>query len=318
MYDVFYSGTKPNLFAHEQYAASLEETEALAQTRCYWFLSDNDYTAFDFGWVPTPHDVYRLHVWFVGVGKTYFVNRHAPVNLEKFHTVETDVSMGYDIFFISYNEPNAEQNWNSLSYRFPMARRINKVKGIVNAHKVAALQSNTTMFYVVDADAIVDVAFNFDFVAPPWDEDSVYVWHSRNPINDLEYGYGGVKLLPRQTVLDLKSKHGDMTTSISEKFNVIPLVSNITAFNTDPFSTWKSAFRECVKLSSGLIARQVDYETKHRLDVWCTTGSDKLYGEWAIRGANDGREIGSNKNANLSSINDFDWLKVYYDQKYND
>ena len=30
-------------------------------------------------------------------------------------------------------------------------------------------------------------------------------------------------------------------------------VSNITAFNTDPFNTWRSAFRECTKLASAII-----------------------------------------------------------------
>jgi phosphoribosylpyrophosphate synthetase len=43
-------------------------------------------------------------------------------------------------------------------------------------------------------------------------------------------------------------------------------VSNITAFNTDPYSTWKSAFRECVKLSSKIIDRQ-DFEGKDILIV---------------------------------------------------
>ena len=48
----------------------------------------------------------------------------------------------------------------------------------------------------------------------------------------------------------------DMTTSISPKFKLMQDVSNITAFNVDEFSTWRSAFRECCKLASAVIDRQ--------------------------------------------------------------
>ena len=42
-------------------------------------------------------------------------------------------------------------------------------------------------------------------------------------------------------------------TSIRNKFRAMPEVSNTTNFNTSPFETWKSAFRECCKLSSKII-----------------------------------------------------------------
>ena len=46
-------------------------------------------------------------------------------------------------------------------------------------------------------------------------------------------------------------------------------ISNTSRFNSTPFNTWKSAFRECVKLSSKVIDRQDNKETEARLDVWC-------------------------------------------------
>ena len=67
---------------------------------------------------------------------------------------------------------------------------------------------------------------------------------------DLVYGYGGVKLFPRKLTIDMDTTNADMTTSISQYFIAMPEVANITAFNTDAFSTWRSAFRECAKLSS--------------------------------------------------------------------
>jgi hypothetical protein len=95
-------------------------------------------------------------------------------------------------------------------------------------------------------------------------------------------------------------------------------VSNITAFNTDPLNTWKSAFRECCKLSSKVIDRQNETETNARLEVWCTSGKDKPYGNFAIDGAIAGAEYGNANRDNLEAlkkINDFDWLKVQFEQR---
>jgi len=107
----------------------------------------------------------------------------------------------------------------------------------------------------------------------------------------------------------------DMTTSISNRFRAMEQVSNITAFNSDPFSAWKSAFRECVKLSSRVIDRQEDQETEKRLDAWCTLGANRPYGDFAMDGAQQGKKYGEqNKNnpAQLKLINDFDWLQKYF------
>jgi hypothetical protein len=106
-----------------------------------------------------------------------------------------------------------------------------------------------------------------------------------------------------------------MTTSISSKFIAVSGVSNITAFNSDEFSAWRSAFRECAKLSSKLIDKQVNTETEERLEVWCSTGADRPYGEWALKGAQAGREYGEEHKGNsqaLKKINDYEWLREKY------
>jgi hypothetical protein len=215
----------------------------------------------------------------------------------------------YDIVLISYNESNADLNYKKLISRFKYARRIHGVKGIHQAHIMAAKLALTEMFYVVDGDA--DVFDSFDFSFTTKDTDYVYVWRSKNPINDLEYGYGGVKLLPRMATINMDTTKPDMTTSISTKFKPMLEVSYITAFNTDAFSTWRSAFRECVKLSSKVIDRQKSDETNRRLETWKTVGKDRPFGEYAILGAIQGEEYGLlNKNnlSELKKINDFDWL----------
>jgi hypothetical protein len=212
----------------------------------------------------------------------------------------------FDIVFISYNEPNAEENLFKLKERFPLVKHVHGVTGIHQAHIAAAKRSFSPMFWVVDGDAEVLDTFNFDHKVVKEEYDIVHVWRSRNPINGLEYGYGGVKLLPKMLTLKVDISSTDMTTSISPRFKAMEQVSNITAFNTDPFSTWRSAFRECTKL-----AVLNNEESTIRLNTWCTVSSGE-YSEFAIAGALAGRAYGeknaSNKEA-LCKINDFSWLQ---------
>jgi hypothetical protein len=220
--------------------------------------------------------------------------------------------MRYDIIFISYNEPQADENFARLKARFPYAQRVQGIKGIHQAHIAAAKKAFTKMFWVVDADAQILDTFNFDHVVSEYDLENVHVWRSRNPINDLEYGYGGVKLLPKSLTQNMDTSKPDMTTSISLLFKAMSEISNITAFNVDAFNTWKSAFRECVKLASKTIDRQDDTDTNYRLNVWCTRGLDRPFGREAIEGAVQGKQYGlENKDNNkaLKMINDFDWLR---------
>ncbi len=219
----------------------------------------------------------------------------------------------YDIVFISYQEPSADENYAALKERFPMAKRVHGVKGIHQAHITAAKKCFTKMFWIVDGDAVIENTFNFDYEVPQHQLDHVHVWRAKNPINGLVYGYGGVKLFPRLLTKNMDTSKPDMTTSISEKFIAVQEVANITAFNTDPFETWKGAFRECTKLSSKIIDRQKNNETEQRLETWCTIGEDNPYGSYAIAGARAGREFGISNRSNISLINDFDWLK----EKYN-
>ena len=179
------------------------------------------------------------------------------------------------------------------------------------------------MFWVVDADAELVDDFNFEIeYIPHYDAGNrleqtsmVHVWASQNPINDLVYGYGGVKLLPTKLTLEMDTESVDMTTSISKKFKAVNQISNISAFNVDEFSTWRSAFRECVKLSSRVIARNNEEETARYLDAWMNAGSDRPFGEYSKGGASAGNWYGEtfkdDKTA-LAKINDYTWLEAEF------
>ena len=218
----------------------------------------------------------------------------------------------FDVVFISYNEPNAEANWYRLLEKFPKALRVKNVKGIFEAHKRAAEIARTPMFYVVDGDAEILDSFKFDFQPNIFDMDCVHLWTSRNPVNGLEYGYGGIKLFPRQLLLDATTWTVDLTTGLG-KLKLVDKVSNMTAFNTDAFNTWRSAFRECAKL-----AASNDPAAEERLTTWCNHATGEFKFE-ALCGAQAGRMYGMANICDvdqLKTINDYEWMKNEFNKFY--
>jgi hypothetical protein len=353
MYDIFYSCKEKNqiyldlkkrfpLLRVSKYDKSPFDSFINAQqksfTNFFWVI-DEDFQineSFNFEYEIEEWDQTYVHI-FKNKDGTYGDGIHLiPKNYqisEKeieygvfLNTKEIDITAGtylspdigpFDIIFISYNEPNADENFERLKARFPYAQRIHGIKGIHNAHLEAARLSKTKMFWVVDGDAVIEEDFDFERDIPKWSKNTVYVYRSKNPVNDLIYGYGGVKFLPKGLVLAMDVHTVDMTTSISRRFESIPKLSNITFFNTDPFNTWRSAFRECVKLSSKVINNQYDPLTEEWLDTWCNKGIDKPFGEYSIKGALAGREFGT-KHADdkdmLKKINDWEWLENEFRQ----
>ncbi len=218
----------------------------------------------------------------------------------------------FDIIFMSYQEPNADETWQRLVDRFPWARRVHGVKGLVNAHIECAKISRTSMYWHVEADTLVKEDFNFTYRPDKWNRDVVHVWRAENPVNGLTYGNNGIKLFPTDKVLALEGKKvTDFTTSVSDKFKAVQVVASTVSADTDPFNTWKSAFREAVKLQSGLIDRQKQDESLKRLEAWCTVGNGN-FGHSSIEGARQGKQYVLD-GGDVTKINDFVWLKEMYD-----
>lgn len=223
----------------------------------------------------------------------------------------------YDIFFISFDEPNADENWNNLKIRFPRANRVHGIKGINNAHAVCASQSLTKMFWTVDADTVVDSDFAFDYAVMPWDEKYLHVWYSRNPVNSLEYGYGSIKLWPCAVAKKKPNNWLDFTTTVG-KIKIIDRTVSTTNFNTDPFNAWKSGFREAVKLTAAIL-NSADQDAVDRLCGWVRSNT-ALYATETVTGAAQGIDfVLKHKHSGqpLQLINDFDWLKQEFANNYS-
>ena len=340
MYDIFYvSQLDKNKnqnwqefklrYSAAKYASSVVEAQKKSLTKFFWIVWDDLVVdqSFKFDYEPDEWSkeyihVFKNNIWFDGIclfpKKTVLTQKEIDhrffVNKKEIDIVAS-MPKPYDIAFISYQEPNADENYEKLLKRNSNIKRIHGVKGIHQAHIAAAELCKTDMIWIVDGDAVLVDDFDFDYQVARWDQETVHVWRSQNPVNGLVYGYGGVKLFPRNLTISMDVNKPDMTTSISSKFKAVQEVSNITEFNTDPFNTWKSAFRECVKLSSKAIDRQKDEETVDRLNIWRTVGENAQYGKYAIAGAIAGAEYGSLNRDNITAlklINDFNWLKEHF------
>lgn len=217
----------------------------------------------------------------------------------------------FDIFFLSFDEPNADANWILLKSRFPRARRVEGIVGLGAAHRACSELAETPMYFLVDADNVIAADFDFDRLSFEPDLQSVYVWRCLNPVNGLVYGYGGVKLFPRGLFSDVPSDAVDFTTTVAPRYVPVFQQASTTVFNSSPLQAWRSAFRECAKLASQNIKDQKTDETQLRLDIWTSTTLDVSFAEWALLGARQGREFGETyKNSvELKSINDFAWLE---------
>ena len=91
MFDVFYSGIVPGLFAHEQPADSIEHAQQLSRTRYFWWINYlTDYTGFDFLWEPVPWEADQTHAWpsqHQANGGTMLIPRSGGTEVNRDHPV---------------------------------------------------------------------------------------------------------------------------------------------------------------------------------------------------------------------------------------
>jgi hypothetical protein len=122
-----------------------------------------------------------------------------------------------------------------------------------------------------------------------------------------------VKLFPKAAFDNIPDHYVDMTTTVG-KVQVLPAISCVTKFNTTAFDTWRSAFRECAKLSSRIIEDQQDEETQYRLELWTRRASGDHALE-CLKGATAGKEYGlqhKDDPAAMQRINDYQFLKELF------
>jgi hypothetical protein len=210
-----------------------------------------------------------------------------------------------DCIYLTYDEPNAEENWVKIKNMVPWARRVDGVKGSDAAHKAAGEASDTERFILIDGDNLPDPAFfNLTLEFPTEDyERAVFRWRARNHINGLMYGNGGLSSWTREFVANMRTHEAtDGSTETEVEFCFDPLYwpmhdcYSTTYPNGSPFHAWRAGFREGVKMCLNRGVRPSITEFRDRvhqrnldhLTIWHNVGRDADHGIWAIAGARMG------------------------------
>lgn len=237
----------------------------------------------------------------------------------------------FDIFYISYDEPQKEEFWAKLLDIAPWAKRIDGVKGFDSAHKAAANASETERFITVDGDNIIFPEFlECEIEIPEKFKDCVLSWNSTNAINGLTYGNGGLKLWTKEFVLNMKTHENaesdDEKLDFCWKNKYIQLRNTYsdTFPNGSPFQAFRAGFREGVKMTLDRgnkidPAKMKDHiyrENLRRLLIWASVGADVDNGQWAIYGTRLGMYLTNlTDDFQMSNISDYDWFKKYFNEE---
>jgi len=238
-----------------------------------------------------------------------------------------------DVVFLSYDEPNADQNYDQLLTFIPWAERVHGVKGSDTAHKACAKLATTERVIIVDGDNFMTRAGFLDQTVLI-NEDSVDLsksvisWPSRNIINSLVYGNGGIKCWNVNTLLTMRTHEvaAPANTKAQVDFcwdiNYIPLDTAFTDIHNNITSSqaWRAGFREGVKMSLDEGSRidclkDIWHENRDRLAIWMMVGADVTNGIWAMYGARLGCYMTQFTDWDFTQIKDFDYLNNLWNLK---
>jgi hypothetical protein len=220
-----------------------------------------------------------------------------------------------DIIFISNGEPDEELMFHHTEYMTNSeVKWIRGVNGRVAAYQAAAQASSTPWFFAVFAKLEVEGnTFPWSEWQPDlWQQPKHYIFNARNPVNGLEYGHQGMIAYNKKMVLENNTPGIDFT--LSQPHESVPLLSGVARFNQDPWTTWRTAFREVVKLKHFMTA-QPTIETEYRLDTWLTVANGD-FAKWCLQGAADAVVYYNEVNGNLDKLMlSFEW--AWLRQRFN-
>jgi hypothetical protein len=218
----------------------------------------------------------------------------------------------YDIWFISYREPNAEENWLRVKSLLSSAQRLSNITGLVRAYKTAARRSRTEWFWIIDGDNWILDQKIFQFRCPHEADTRhlLFVWPSRNSINGLSYGNGAIKLYNRSAALVVPDNVEDFSLAVAPRRVKFRKIASETRINRSPLQAWVSGFREGFKLHRRILNGETN--AIKQFQIWSTVGTEVVNGTYAIEGAKLGYKKFV-KNPDFP-INNHDLLKSIFDR----
>jgi hypothetical protein len=221
-----------------------------------------------------------------------------------------------DIIFLSNGEEGAEENYEHLlSLVKGLPNNIiglKDIKGRVASQHEAANMSNTPWYFLINGKCRVNPDFDFS-----WQPDRMctarhYIFRATNPVNGLEYGHMAIVANNKRLTLNTTGKGLDFT--LDSPHAIVNVNSGIGMFNTSSWDTWRTSFREVIKLKHNVETFN-DKASKERLHIWTTVGNGD-FAEWALRGANDAVKYYESVNGDFDSLKlsyDWAWLKTKFD-----
>jgi hypothetical protein len=224
-------------------------------------------------------------------------------------------SKSMDIVFLSNGEQCADENYKHLlAVTKGSSNRVIRVDGVdgrVEAYHAALEASNTPWAFTVFAKLKVNPKFDWGWQPDRLQIPKHYIFHAKNPLNGLEYGHQALIAYNKKLTLANTGKGLDFT--LDDPHETVAVLSGTATFNTDPYSTWRTAFREVIKLKS-------DYSdiAAERLKTW-TEVAQGDYAEDCLRGAQDAIEFYDEVMGDIEELKksyEWAWLKDYYRNKY--
>jgi hypothetical protein len=221
-----------------------------------------------------------------------------------------------DIVFLSNGETGAEENYQHLlKVTDGLPNRVTRVDGVngrVASYHAAAEASNTPWMFTVFAKLKVSNKFDWNWQPDRLQLPKHYVFHAANPVNGLKYGHMAMIAYNKKLTLANQGKGLDFT--MDDEHEVVEINSGIANFNTDAWSTWRTSFREALKL------RAEDSEiSRNRLEMWLTVGMGK-FNEYSTDGAQHAVEYFEEVNGDFEKLKlsyDWPWLRAMFDSKYS-
>jgi hypothetical protein len=223
-----------------------------------------------------------------------------------------------DVVFISYDEPDADRNWEILQAQCPRARRVHGVSGMELALEAAADVSTTPWYYAVFAKTRLYEQFDFSFVPDLMQQAKHYIFNARNTVNGLEYGHMGIILYNSAGIRSVnQAQDWGLDYTLSFPHEAVPILSCYGEFDQSPYHTWRTAFRETAKLAY-FESLQPSVEGAYRLRTWLERAQGS-YAEWCLKGAQDGQEFFESTDGALATLKQsfrWQWLREYFVARY--
>jgi len=236
------------------------------------------------------------------------------------------------VVFLSFDEPNADENWELLKSVVPH-KRIARVHGVVGfdaAHKAAASEFASSEYVItVDADNKVDSEFFKKELPDDMNGRVSFTWGGRQYTNGLMYGNGGLKMWSTEHLANMKSHElaDEERDAVDfcwdfQRYKEMPGCYSDVYTNASPYQAFRVGFREGVKLSmeQGRLLSFDEWPTVmhaanfQRLVTWMTVGRDVENGAWSVYGARLAVKLLQYDKFDFVNIRDYAWFKNFFNE----